>query len=147
MTTAIEPLRTEFVFEAQVACGEVVRIGVSAHGERRLIPITGGSFKGPRLAGSVLSGGGDWQLLRPDAVLEIEARYTIQTDDGALISVRNAGISVTASDAAPYVRTTPQFEAPADGAYAWLNRSVFVGTVGVASRRPLIVLVRVFRVI
>jgi hypothetical protein len=144
--TPIEPLSTEFVLEAQVNCAEALRVGPSAHGHRQLIPISGGSFNGPRLSGKVLPGGADWQLGRPDGVREIEARYTIQTEDGALIGVRNVGLAVTPAETPPYVRTAPSFDAPTGGPYEWLNKSLFVGTLGVASREPLVVLVRVFRV-
>ena len=58
-------------------------------GGRRIIPIAGGEFSGPKLRGKVLPGGADWQVLRDDGVAELEARYTLRTDDGALIYVRN----------------------------------------------------------
>ena len=53
-----------------------------------MVPITGGTFEGPRLKGKVLPGA-DWQIVRPDGVLELEARYALETDDGALISMVN----------------------------------------------------------
>ena len=53
------------------------------------MPITGGEFAGPQLRGKVLPGRADWQILRGDGVAELEARYTLRTDDGALIYVRN----------------------------------------------------------
>jgi Protein of unknown function (DUF3237) len=94
----------------------------------------------------VLSGGGDWQLVRADGVLEVNARYTIRTDDGALISVLNRGI-VTAAGTERYVRSVPTFEAPAGSAYDWLNKAVFVGTIEVANRAPLVVRIGVFKVV
>jgi hypothetical protein len=48
----------------------------SKYGERRVIPITGGSFEGPNIKGAVLPGVADWQLVRPDGDLELYARYT-----------------------------------------------------------------------
>jgi hypothetical protein len=146
--SAIPSLQTEFVFQARVTCDPVVVIGDSKQGKRQLVPITGGEFSGPNIKGRVLPGGADWQLIRPDGVLEIVARYTIQTEDGVIISVTNSGIAVYPPLAEHvYVRTTPEFEAPRDGAYAWLNRSVFVGTVEALSRQPLVVAVKVFRVL
>jgi hypothetical protein len=154
------PLQTEFVFEANVTCDAMVAIGDSSRGRRQLIPITGGEFVGPQLKGRVLPGGADWQLIRADGVVEIEARYTIQTEDGVNISVCNRGVTVYPPDfnerrargealdpMSIYVRTTPEFEAPSDSAYAWLNRLIFVGTVQVVSRTPLVVQVRVFKVL
>ena len=105
-----------------------------------LVPITGGSFAGPKLKGVVLPGGADWQLERPDGVLEIDALYSIKADDGAVIIVHNRGII-----AGDYVRTSPQFEAP-KGPHDWLNRSIFVGTLS-GARQPGAVVIRVFRVL
>jgi hypothetical protein len=144
----IAPLQTEFVLEARVNCDPVVIVGDSKQGKRQLVPITGGGFSGVNLKGRVLAGGADWQLVRPDGVLEIEARYTIQTDDGVNISVCNRGIALYPPTAeSVYVRTIPEFEAPTSSAYAWLNKAIFVGTVSPISRQPLIVQVRVFKVL
>jgi hypothetical protein len=144
----IAPLQTEFVLEAQVNCDSAVVVGDTKLGRRQLIPITGGEFSGPNFKGKVLSGGADWQLVRPDGVLEIEARYTVKTDDGVTISVRNRGIALYPPMAETvYVRTIPEFEAPTNSAYAWLNKAIFVGTVQPISRQPLIVQVRVFKLL
>jgi Protein of unknown function (DUF3237) len=145
---AIAPLQTEFVLEARVNCDPMVIVGDSKRGKRQLVPITGGEFSGVNLRGRILAGGADWQLVRPDGVLEIEARYTIQTDDGVNISVCNRGVALYPPVAENvYVRTVPEFEAPAGSVYAWLNKTVFVGTVQAISRQPLIVQVRVFKVL
>jgi hypothetical protein len=124
-------------------------------GSRRIINITGGRFSGERLSGRVLPGGADWQLIRPDGVADLDARYTLETADGALIYVRNrgyrhgpaevlrklaAGEEVDASRY--YMRTTPSFET-ADARYAWLNRIVCVAT---GARRPAAVELEVFEV-
>jgi len=141
-------LQTELVFEARVTCDSPIVVGDSKLGKRQFIPIVGGEFSGPDIKGRVLPGGGDWQLLRADGVTEIEARYTLQTHDGHNISVVNCGIALYPPKFARlYVRTTPQFEAPNDSAYAWLNRNVFVGTLDVVSNHPLVVRVGVFRVV
>jgi hypothetical protein len=141
-------LQTEFVLEARVTCDPLVLVGASKQGKRQLIPITGGEFSGPSIQGRVFPGGADWQLVRPDGVTEIEARYTIQTDDGINISVINRGIALyPPAFEQVYVRTTPEFEAPSDSAYAWLNKSIFVGTVQVASKQPLVVKVGVFKLL
>src|SRR6202046_1390784 len=79
----------EFIFAARVAVDTPLDLGDVGKGGRRIVPITGGEFSGPRLRGVVLSGGADWQVLRSDGVAELEARYTLRTDDGALIYVRN----------------------------------------------------------
>jgi hypothetical protein len=140
--TPVAPLQTEFAYEALVTIDPAVEIGPSSHGTKRYIPITGGTFHGPRIKGVVLSGGADWQLERPDGVLEINALYSIKADDGAVIIVQNRGLVVGGGS---YFRTIPQFEAPL-GPHDWLNKSVFVGSVA-AAPKPGAVVVRVFRVL
>lgn len=130
----------EFAFEARVSIAAGIAAGPTSVGERRMVPITGGTFEGPRLKGEVLAGGADWQLTRPDGAMTIEAIYAIRTDDGAVIAVRNCGVVDRASG---YVRTTPTFEAPI-GPHDWLNKAVFVGTLRVAARDQVVI--RVYRV-
>jgi len=81
--------KLEFIFAAHVTVDPPLDLGDVAKGGRRIVPITGGDFSGPQLRGKVLPGGADWQILRGDGVAELEARYTLRTDDGALIYVRN----------------------------------------------------------
>jgi len=142
--TDVEVPRCELAFEARVSIGELLQIGSSAYGLRQLIPITGGEVSGPLLQGEVVPGGADWQLVRPDGVLELDARYTIRASDGALIHVRNRGIW-HALGGKSYVRTVPRFEAPLDGPHAALNQSMFLGTVALGGRGA--VRVTVFRVV
>lgn len=122
----------EFALEARVTVAPGIELGEDVRGRRRIVPITGGTFSGPRLAGSVLSEGEDTQVLRDDGVREIAARYVLRTRDGILIYVVNTGLIAPGDTHAPshlYKRTTPKFEAPSDSAYAWLNRSIFIGTL------------------
>jgi hypothetical protein len=115
-------------------------IGQTPQGTRRVVPIVGGRFEGPRLRGTVVPGGADWQVMRGDGVSELEALYLLRTDDGVLIQVRNRGLRhgpeavmqrLFAGEAVDpseyYFRAVPSFSAPA-GAYEWLNRSLFLGT-------------------
>jgi hypothetical protein len=85
-------LRTEFAFEARVKVDRPVLIGESSHGLRRIVPILGGPVKGPAMNGNVIAGGADWQYVRSDGAWELDARYTVQTDDGVLIMVENRGV-------------------------------------------------------
>ncbi len=135
------PLQTEFVYEAVVAIEAAVEVGATPHGQRRYIPITGGSFAGPRLRGTILPGGADWQTSRPDGVTELDALYSMRCDDGTVVIVRNQGVIA----AGGYLRTAPRFEAPA-GPHAWLNEAQFVGSVA-GGPRPGTVIIRVFRVL
>src|SRR6478735_8837577 len=79
----------EFAFEAIVDVGERQLLGMSSLGERRLVPITGGSFEGPRVRGTVVAGGADRQLIRPDGLEQLDALYELRTDDGAVVTGRN----------------------------------------------------------
>jgi len=87
--TELSPPKLEFIFEAHVTVDRPLDLGDVGKGGRRIVPITGGDFSGPRLRAKVLPGGADWQVLRGGGVAELEARYTLRTDDDALISVRN----------------------------------------------------------
>ena len=61
-------------------------IGETPYGRRRIATVTGGSFEGEELRGSVLpSPGGDWLLLRRDGILQLDVRLTLKTDDGHLV--------------------------------------------------------------
>lgn len=141
--TKIEALKTEPVMELKVMIGSRVNIGESDKGRRQYIPITGGSFNGKGIKGEVLAGGADWQLVRPDGVLEVKAIYSIKTDDGSVIAVDNRGL-VDMSASPRYVRTAPTFQAP-KGKYEWLNRRVFVGSI-TPSPQGDFVTIRVFQV-
>jgi hypothetical protein len=124
----------------QVTLEPVRDLGETPLGRRRIIGITGGTFKGSRLAGKILNGGADWQVIRADGVAFLDARYTLETDDGALIYVNNKGYRHGPKDviermargedvdpALYYMRATPWFETSAPR-YAWLNRSICVAT-------------------
>jgi hypothetical protein len=105
---------------------------------KRFIPVTGGMVRGPRLAGRVLAGGGDWQAVGAGGLSHVHARYSIQAADGTLIGVTNSGVRtataevmeklVAGIEVAPdayYFRTNPVFEVGA-GPHEWLRRHLFV---------------------
>jgi len=116
----------EFVCELKVTCDNAYTVGKTSRGDRVVIPITGGTFEGPKMKGVVLNGGADYQLVdRAKGRTELEAIYSIRTDDGVNIHIRNAGILYSGKDGF-YFRTAPKFEAPNDSKYDWLNNAVFV---------------------
>jgi Protein of unknown function (DUF3237) len=80
-----------FVFEARVDVAPTVAVGGRGSDALLFFPIVGGSVTGPRLNGTVLPGGGDWATSRSELVTELEARYLIQADDGAVIDIVNRG--------------------------------------------------------
>jgi hypothetical protein len=113
-------------------------VGPIPLGERRVIPIIGGHVAGPAINGEVLPGGADWQLVRPDRAALLDDRYTLRTNDGALIYVSNRGLRhgplevlarlAQGEDTDPttyYFRTTPTFETGSPP-YAWLNDVIAV---------------------
>lgn len=133
-------LRAEHVFDARVTIADLLNIGKSKYGERRLIPITGGTFEGPNIRGVVVPGGADWQLTRPDGDTELNARYTLKTSDGFLIQVINRVLLHNPKNkddkSGFYARSVVDFEAPSDSPYDWLNHSIFLGTLTVPQPMP-----------
>ena len=126
---APEPPQLEFALQLKVTLGEAFTIKNTQHGDRTVIPITGGTFEGPGIKGTIINGGADYQLANKGRT-ELEAIYCIKTDDSVYIHVRNRGIigGATDADGKPsfYFRAAPQFEAPADSKYGWLNNALFV---------------------
>lgn len=129
-----------YVFTARVVVGPALELGPVGTGRRRIVPILGGTVAGPRLTGTILSGGADWQTVRSDGIAEIVARYTIRADDGILIAVVNSGLRRAAPEVLArlsagetvdpetyYFRTAPIFEAP-PGPHGWLREHVFLAT-------------------
>ena len=133
-------LELQPLMHVKVTLEPIRDLGDTPLGRRRIIGITGGSFAGPRLSGRILPGGADWQVIRSDGVAYLDARYTLETSDGALIYVRNKGYRhgpkeviermARGEEVDPslyYMRTTPWFETSA-AQYAWLNRMIGIGT-------------------
>src|SRR5665213_1054057 len=147
----------EFCFRISVdLTNGVQELGNTGKGIRKVVPITGGTFEGPNIKGKVIPGGYDWQLLRFDEVVEVDARYMLQTDGGDLITLRNTGLrhgppevmqrlakgeEVDASEY--YFRSIPLFET-GNPELAWLMQSVFIAT---GIRKPKQVFIDVWRVV
>ena len=128
----------ELLLEVRATLAAPVVVGDVPEGARRVVPIDGGTFEGPRLRGTLIPGGADWQYLRPDGVMIVEAQYLLRTDDGVVIQVNNRGMrhgpeavmrrlgAGEAVDPADYYfRAAPRLSAPA-GRYEWLNRRMFL---------------------
>ena len=134
-------MNTRLLMTLYVSVAAPQNVGAVPHGNRRTVPLQGGTFEGPRLRGTVKPGGSaDGLLLRADGVLELDLRATLQTDDGALISLKSFGLrhgppdviaaigrSEVVDPATYYFRTTPRFET-AHPSYAFLNRLIAVAT-------------------
>ena len=143
------------LLSAAISLAPPQELGDTPQGRRRIIGITGGRFSGERLSGRVLPGGADWQVIRSDGVADLDARYTLETQDGALIYVRNRGLrhgppdvlkKLAAGESVDpslyYMRTTPSFET-GDARYFWLNRMVCVAS---GARRAAAVELEVFEI-
>ena len=137
---AITPPILQPLGELSCAVGAPIDVGDGPHGRRRIIPILGGTFTGERLSGRILGGANDYQIVRRDGVLELQARYVIETATGALIYVENNGLrdgpaEVLAAQtrgelvdpALIYFRAIPRFETAAPE-YLWLTKRVFVSS-------------------
>jgi hypothetical protein len=149
-------LETEYAFTARVTVARPITVGNGPEGLRRFVGIEGGPVSGPLFNGRVVPGSGDWQVVRDDGVLNVEARYTLESHDGVLIACTNRGIRHAPPDVMDklmrgepvpndsyYFRTSAQFEAPLDSAYAWMNRAMFAGK---AEREPSAAIIHFFRV-
>jgi hypothetical protein len=125
---------------ARICClvDDVIDLGPGPAGHRRVVAIRGGSCEG-RLSGTILSGGADWQVVREDGVIEIEARYVIETAEGARVLVDSRGLRhgppevmaalARGEDVDPalyFFRTLIRFETGAND-HAWLNRIMAIG--------------------
>ncbi len=122
-----------------VAFGDILTIGMTPLGRRRIAPITGGRFGGARLNGQVLPGGADWVTDRADGAMIIDVRIALRTDDGAAIYMTYQGTFMATPDAMARfrqgallaendykLRTIVRFECGAP-AYAWLNTLLAIG--------------------
>ncbi|WP_431984027.1 DUF3237 domain-containing protein [Streptomyces qinglanensis] len=137
--------RTARLFDLVVDLDRSLSVGRGPYGRRVVFGAAGGTFRGPRLNGEVLPGGGDWALFGPDRTMTPDVRLTLRTHDGALLHMSYGGRLVTPPavrdalgdpagrhrvDPGDYCfRTDPLFETGAEG-YAWLD-----GTVGIGSGR------------
>lgn len=137
----MEPvLQTRYVFTITAYIGSVTSAGDIGTGVRRIIPITGGEVKGKDVNGRICAFGADFQIIRPNELIELEAKYAFATDDGAVIYVENRGIRFgpvallqrlkrgePVDPKLIYFRTVPKFETGSEK-YRWLMESLFIGS-------------------
>ncbi|MBV9170205.1 MAG: DUF3237 domain-containing protein [Chloroflexi bacterium] len=141
----MEPLRIpepalEKVARVHVELEPPRSTGPGPWGERRLVPIVGGHFEGPRLRGDVLPGGADWQVVHASGAITIDTRYALRTHDDALIYIGTRGVRTgppetlarlargeTVDPTDYYFRVVATLETGAPP-YYWLNESIFVAS-------------------
>jgi hypothetical protein len=143
-------LRTKYVFTITAQIAEVTTAGDIGHGVRRIIPITGGEVRGETVNGKVLPFGADFQIIRPSELIDLEAKYAFETDDGAVVYVENKGIRFGPVELLErlkrgepvdpeliYFRTVPKFETGAEK-YRWLMERIFVASAARHADRVVI---------
>ena len=124
----------EPIFRVRCEVADVLDFGAAPFGHRRVVNLLGGTVAGAKLNGRIVPGGTDWQIMAPDGALDIHARYTVESDAGALIQVDSKGVRhgppdvlarlARGEDVDPslyYFRTVMRFET-AHPAALWLNR-------------------------
>lgn len=116
-------MNLEHILRLRVELGEAYEIGDVGSGARRLSAIVGGAFEGPSLVGRVLAGGLDWQTLRSDGAVLIDAKYGLQTDEGSNIGIHVEGLRRLSPSA--YFRGSVRFET-ATPHLSWLQDHLFV---------------------
>jgi Protein of unknown function (DUF3237) len=131
--------KTEHVWDAKVTIANAISLGDSKYGGRNIIPITGGTFEGPKISGEVLPYGADWQLARPDGDVEFNARYLLKTSDGFTIQVINKVLvhaETIDNKRETYIKSVVDLEAPKNSPYAYLNHAIFLGTLTIPVLKP-----------
>ena len=135
----MKPPGLEFLFTLTAEVGEIVTMGPAPLGERRVVQITGGQFEGPQMRGEVL-GGADWQIVRDDGAIELDARYAIRETRGGIVQVVSQGMRhgppeilarLARGEDVPsdqyFFRTIIRFETGASE-LAFLNKTIAVAT-------------------
>ena len=143
-------LSTRYVFTITARIGEVTTAGDIGAGVRRIIPILGGEVRGQSVNGKVCAFGADFQIIRPNELIELEAKYAFETDDGAVVYVENRGIRFGPLDLLQklkrgepvdpklnYFRTQPKFETGHEK-YRWLMENLFIGSAARHADRVVI---------
>jgi hypothetical protein len=138
-------LATKYVFSLSIKVGTPIVAGDLGYGIRRVIPVLGGTVQGEGIKGTIHSGGADFQIIRPDGFTELEAKYTFELDDGAVIYIENIGVRFGPKEALDriargeavdpaliYFRSVPKFET-GHPRYRWLMQNLFIG---VGARHP-----------
>src|ERR1700712_2742381 len=133
-------IQTRYVFTITAQIGEGTTAGEVGHGIRRIIPIVGGEVRGEGVNGKVCAFGADFQIIRPNELIELEAKYAFETDDGAVVYVENKGMRFGPVELLQklkrgepvdpkliYFRTVPKFETGAEK-YRWLMQTLFIGS-------------------
>src|SRR3984893_12614970 len=143
-------LSTKYVFTITATIGSVISAGDVGHGVRRILPITGGEVRGD-INGKVCAFGADFQIIRPNELIELEAKYAFETDDGGVVYVENKGIRFGPVELLQrlkrgepvdprliYCRTVHKFETGSEKC-RWLMQTMFIGSAARHADRVVII--------
>lgn len=123
----------------EVNASEAYTVGQTNYGRRVIAPITGGTFAGDSLNGTIQATGYDWVNFRADGIMDIDVRLVLLTHDEALIYLQYQGRLIANSDAHKRIAngeevdpndysmtTSAKFECGIKK-YHWLNNVIAVG--------------------
>ena len=131
------------VYRLDATVGQPLDLGDTSQGHRRIVPLTGGSFNGTEINGTLIPGASaDWQTVLPDGTALGDIRYTLQTDGGAILYVQSRGVRHGSADVLARLgrgeavdpsqytfRTSTHIETAAPE-LDWLNKGVFISVGG-----------------
>jgi hypothetical protein len=134
MRKRMDMVSREPIFRVHCEVADILDLGAAPFGHRRVVNLLGGTVSGRKLSGRILPGGTDWQIMAADGALDVHARYTVESDAGALVQVDSRGMRHGAPEvlarlargedvdpALYYFRTVMRFET-AHRSALWLNR-------------------------
>jgi hypothetical protein len=141
-------IETRHLFTLTLSTAKPDYVGKTPAVDRRVIQVTGGTFVGERLRGTVLPNA-DWQTLGADGLVQLDVRAVLHADDGALIAYQYRGIRAAPPEVLAridrgeevdpslyYFRSVGGFET-AVPAYTWLNRVLAVATGNRTPKGPV----------
>jgi hypothetical protein len=143
MSTTLPDPQLSLVYRLEATLAPPLDLGTTPQGHRRIVALTGGTFAGPAIKGTLLAGASaDWQVILPDGTALGDIRYTLQTDGGDLLYVRSTSVrhgraDVLARlgrgedvDAREYTfRASTRIET-ASPDLDWLNKGIFISVGG-----------------
>ena len=143
MSNQLPDPRLTRIYRLEATLAQLLDLGETAQGHRRIVPLTGGTFTGPELNGTLLPGASaDWQIVLSDGTALGDIRYTLETDGSDLLYVQSRGVRHGSAevlsrlgrgedvDASEYTfRTSTQIETAAPH-LDWLNKGVFISVAG-----------------
>ena len=143
MSSRLPDPRLSLVYRLEATVGDPQDVGQISAGQRRIVPLTGGTFSGPELSGTLVpAGSADWQIVLPDGTTLGDVRYTLKTEQEALLYVQSQGVRHGRPevlerlgrgedvDASEYTfRTVATIQTGADS-LDWLNRGIFISVGG-----------------